>query len=247
MGRNNSVQTGRAGLISSLKSLAAYLRYNASNIFAGKFGYFLALAVVLFMTVSIIQSVESDTPPSAETVYYFLLVPGVLLIFYPSAYSIQSDVDSRMIETLFGIPDYRYKVWLARNLTQYLVIGGLLALLAFFSRVAMADFSVIRMVYHLMYPIFFLGSIGFLMATLTRSGNGTAVVMVIVILFVWIVAEPLEESRWNLFHNPFKQVDIMQTIMWADTTFYNRIYLLFGGTVSILLALLRLQNREKYV
>ena len=102
-------------VIKTIRSLAVFIRYNAINVFAGRFIYFLAFAVALFLTVVIIHTFEEDAPPGAEAIYYFLLTPGVLLVFYPSAYSIQSDVDSRMIETLFGIPDYRYKVWLARS------------------------------------------------------------------------------------------------------------------------------------
>jgi hypothetical protein len=74
-------------------------------------------------------------------------VPGVLLIFYPSAYSIQGDIDARILETLFGIPDYRYKVWLSRSVTHYIVIGVFLLLLAFLCRIALADFSIGEMLF----------------------------------------------------------------------------------------------------
>jgi len=230
-----------------LVSLATFLRYNAGHIFAGRFIYFLLLAAALFLTIVVIHSFEESIPPSAETIYYFLLVPGILLVFYPSAYSLQGDIDSRMIETLFGIPDYRYKVWLVRNLTQYLVIVLILFLLALFSRFALADFDIIPMLFQLMFPIVFIGSIGFMLASLTRSGNGTAAVMVVIIMFFWIITDLLEGSRWDLFHNPFARVEQMQAVLWGEITLYNRIYIAVASALAVMFGLLRLQNRERFI
>ena len=188
-------------------SIAAFTRYNASQVFAGKFIYFLLLALLIFCTVVVVHTAQEEVPPSAAVVYYFLLVPGVLLMFYPSAYCVQSDVDGRMLETLFGIPASRYKVWLARHAVQQLVIAVILLLLAALCKVALTDFSVWAMVFHLIFPIFFLSSLGFMLATLIRSGNGTAAVLLILGLVFWMLTEPLEGSRWNLYHNPFAQVE----------------------------------------
>ena len=129
-------------MCSYLRSLAAFARYSASQVFAGKFAYFLVLAVLVFFTVAIIHTANEKVPPNPAVIYYFLLVAGVVLVFYPAAYAVQGDVDARMLETLFGIPDYRYKVWLARQLVQQLVIAALLLLLATFCHLALADFSI---------------------------------------------------------------------------------------------------------
>jgi len=231
----------------NIYSLAAFFRYSAGNVFAGRFVYFLVFAVALFLAIVVINTLEENTPPTAETVFYFLLTPGVLLVFYPSAYAIQSDVDSRMVETLFGIPDYRYKIWLFRNLAQYVVIAALLFVLAVFCRVALADFSITAMLFHVMFPVVLLGSLGFMVSTIVRSGNGTAAIMVVLCLFFWFAAEPLYGSRWNLFHNPFAQVDQYEALLWADTTLHNRIYILLGSAMSVMFALLRLQQREKFI
>jgi hypothetical protein len=233
--------------IDRIKSLVAFIRYNATIVFAGKSIYFLILAIVLLLAVSIFYVLNNDAPPGAQAVYYFLLVPGVLLIFYPSAYSIQNDVDSRMIETLFGIPDYRYKIWLARSLTHYLAVAVLLLLLAVLCRLGLATFSLNSMLFHLMFPVVFLGSLGFMTAVLTRSGNSTAVVMVAVVLFFWFTAESLEGSPWNLFHNPFADVEQIETFLLSETTLYNRIYLFVGSVIATMFGLLRLQQREKFI
>lgn len=247
MNSATDTQKPKAGLLGTIRSIIAFVKYNAVNVFAGKFIYFMLLGLALFLMTVVIYVLNEEAPPSAEAVYYFLLVPGVLLVFYPSVYSIQTDVDSRMIETLFGIPDYRYKVWLVRNLTQYLVIAGLLTALGLLSQLALADFNIVPMIFHLMFPIVFLSCTAFMTATLTRNGNGTAVVMVLVILFFWIAAEPLDGSRWNLFHNPFELADQLDTFLIEETTLYNRIYLLVGSALAMLFGLLRLQKREKFV
>jgi len=240
---NGPVKRGVKGF----KSLAAFIGHNAGNIFAGKFIYFLLLAVAMLIMVAVIYVLEEDIPPNSEAVYYFLLTPAVLLIFYPATYSIQSDIDSRMIETLFGIPDYRYKVYLVRILTQYLVTAALLLVLAVFCRLTLADFSITSMIFHLMFPVIFLSSFGFMASTITRSGNGTAVIMVVVILFFWIGGEGLVDSRWFLFHNPFTQTDAFETVLWAETTLYNRMYLIIGSVIATMFGLLRLQQREKFI
>lgn len=230
-----------------LKTLTVFFRYNVFTSFSGKFIYVFALGIVLFLVIVFLHVLSNDASPTAENVYNFLLIPGILLIFYPSAFSIQNDVDARMIETLFGIPDYRYKIWLVRSLTQYIVIGVLLFLLTVLCRLGLAEFSVGAMVFHLMFPVLFIGSLGFMIAALTRSGNGSAVILVLLILFFWIAIDSLEGSGLYLFHNPFKMVDQMETLVLAETTLLNRIYLLIGSVVATLLGLLRLQHREKFI
>jgi len=245
-GQTEQYSLGRR-LIVLISALFLMARYSAKQVFANKFIYFVSAAILLYLTIAVIYSLSEETPPDAAAIFYFLLASGTLLIFYPSVYSLQSDVDSRMLETLFGIPNYRYKVWLARNIVQYIVIAAILTGLALLSRYLLADFSVIPMVINLMFPIVFLGSLAFMVSTMTRSGNGAAVIMVVVGLFFWIMQDAIAGSRWNLFHNPYMQVDPIQMFAWAETTLYNRIYLVIGSIVTTLYGLLRLQNREKFM
>ncbi|MFC2166396.1 hypothetical protein ACFLQZ_00345 [Acidobacteriota bacterium] len=229
------------------RSLATFFRYNVFTSFSGKFIYVFVLAIVIFLVIVFLHVLNNDASPNAEDVYNFLLIPGVLLVFYPSAFSIQNDVDSRMIETLFGIPDYRYKIWLVRSLTQFIVISILLFLLTVLCRLGLGEFPMGSMVFHLMFPILFIGSLGFMIAALSRSGNGSAVILVLVILFFWIASDAVEGSGLNLFHNPFQMVDQMETLILAETTMLNRVYLLVGSIITTLFGLLRLQHREKFI
>ena len=95
---------------------------------------------LVFLTSVAVHAYNVEVPPGPKDIYFFLLVPGVLLIFYPSSYAVQADADARMLETLFGIPDYRYKIWLVRHLVQQLIVALLLFLLALFCRYALLDF-----------------------------------------------------------------------------------------------------------
>ncbi len=243
----SSTGSGLLSHVASFRTIAEFTRYNAKQVFAGKFAYFLLAAVALFLLIVIINSLETAAPPSAASMYYIFIATGVLLIFYPSVYSLQSDVDSRMLETLFGIPDYRYKVWLARSIVQYATVLVLLGGLALLSVYALSDFSVPAMLFHLMFPIVFLGSMGFALSTVTRSGNGAAVLVVVVGLFFLIASEPLYGSRWDLFHNPFVDLEETEMIAWREITLYNRVYLLIGSAVTTMYGLLRLQKREKFM
>jgi hypothetical protein len=230
-----------------IKTVVAFLRYNALHIFGGRFVIFLGLALGLFFLVLLIGLLGRGGTPNSERLYNYLLAPGILLVFYPSVYGIQRDQDTRMVETLFGIPDYRYKVWLTRLATLYIIIAVLMFALVLLCRITLADFPIWRMVYHVMLPIVFLGSLAFFISAQSTSGNVTAVIMVVLLIFFWVLGDEIRDSAWFLFHNPFRSVEALRSVLWAETTFYNRLYLIMGSVVTTLFALLRLQNREKFI
>lgn len=230
-----------------IKTVTAFLRYNALQIFGGRFVVFLGLALGLFFLVLFIGLMGRSGTPNSERLYNYLLAPGILLVFYPSVYGIQRDQDTRMVETLFGIPDYRYKIWLTRLVTLYIIIAVIMFALVLLCRITLADFPVWRMVSHVMMPVIFLGSLAFFISAQSTSGNVTAVVMVIFLMFFWVLGDELQNSSWFLFHNPFRSVETLRSVLWAQTTFYNRLYLVLGSVVTTLFALLRLQNREKFI
>jgi hypothetical protein len=230
-----------------IKTILAFLRYNALHIFGGRFFIFLGLALGLFFLVLFISLLGRGGTPNSERLFNYLLAPGILLVFYPSVYGIQRDQDTRMVETLFGIPDYRYKVWLTRLVTLYIIIALLMFVLVLLCRITLADFPIWRMVYHVMMPVIFLGSLAFFISAQSTSGNVTAVLMVILLLFFWVLGDEISNSAWYLFHNPFRNVEALRSVLWAETTFYNRLYLIMGSAAATLFALLRLQNREKFI
>lgn len=227
-------------------NLQRLVRYNLKIIFANKFIFFLIAAILFFLLVTTI-SLFSDSSPNEGTVYGLLMFPGLLIIFYPAAFGIQNDVDANMIETLFGIPNYRYKVWLVRIALIYAVVFIILVGLSGLSAFAIMPVPILEMTFQLMFPIFFLGSLAFMLSTLIRNGNGAAVVMVIIGVAFWIASDIIDHSKWNIFLNPFDMPSDLNEAIWADITMNNRIYLTVGSVLSILWGLLNLQKREKFV
>jgi hypothetical protein len=235
----------------SLKNIVreawAFFRYNAAHVFSGRAVIFMLLAGGVFLAVVVLSLLGREASFTSQRIYDLLLVPGILLVFYPAAFALQNDKDAGMLETLFGIPDYRYKVWLARYGALYVCVAALLFLLALFCRVGLAAFPVWKMVLELMVPILFVGSLAFFIAGQTGSGPATAVIMVVVLLLFWLFREPLADSPWFLFHNPFAGANDLQALVRAKTTTANRLYYVSGSVILTLFALLRLQKREKFI
>ncbi len=222
-------------------------KYNLKIVFANKFVFFLLGAFGFYLLIAIINLLDREAYFTQGDVYNLLLFPGILIIFYPSTFGIQNDVDTRMIEVLFGIPNYRYKVWLLRLVIIFIVVYGFILVLGLFSTLALLPVPIFELGLQLMFPIFFMGILGFLLSTLIRNGAGTAAVMVLIGLIVWISAGILDESEWNIFLNPYDMPESFNPAVWAEMLFYNRLYLLIASVLAILAALFRLQKRESFM
>ena len=104
-----------------IKLIGTIVRYNLKIIFAGRFLYFL-LAAWLFFLMIIGIMLFSEGNPDVTDIYDTLIFPGILIMFYPIVYNIQNDKDARMLEIVFGLPDYRYKVYLLRFFITLLLL-----------------------------------------------------------------------------------------------------------------------------
>ncbi len=231
---------------SSLLLLYRLITYNIKVIFANKFVYFV-LAAFLFFAFIITLTIFEDPDFSEEVIYGFLVFPGLLLIFYPMAYGIQNDDDSKMLETIFGIPNYRYKVWLIRFVLTIFVAGVLLFILGHIANLTLYRFSILPMLGQVLFPILFLASMAFMVSTLIKNGNGTAIVMVIIGFLFFVFAEPLEYSAYNVFLNPFTEPRNMSEFIWLSIIFKNRLYLMVGTGLCLLYGMFNLQFREKFI
>jgi len=94
------------------------IQYNLKIIFAGKFFWFL-LASLAFFAFFMFNLAWNRGEINEGAIYSMLLFPCLLLIFYPVVFGIQNDDDNRILEIIFGIPNYRYKVWGVRMLMVY--------------------------------------------------------------------------------------------------------------------------------
>ena len=230
----------------SFNNTVKMIRYNLKIIFAGKFIWFVLAAFGFFLFFSI-QTVWTGQPLTDGTVYNLLIFPGVLLIFYPSVFGIQNDDDSRILEILFGIPNYRYKVWLIRLLMIYVLIFLITLIFSLAASTLLYKVNIAEMSYQLMYPIVFMGSMAFMFSTVIRNGNGTAVVMVLIGVALIILRDSMARTQWNVFLNPFQIPSNFNEFIWQGLIVKNRIFLASGMIVFILFGLYNLQKREKFV
>lgn len=231
---------------SSIENSISLARYNMRIIFGGKFIYFVLAAFLFFLIFGTIIALDNNVM-GIEEIYGLLAFPAILLVFFPSVFGIQNDADQRTLEIIFGIPDYRYKVWLVR----YLMILFLAFLLLFpFAGLAwwgLMSFPLMPMILHLMVLILLVSSLGFCLSTVVKNGNATAVIMVVLGLVFLILSDELDESKWNIFLNPFDMPHDLNSIIWKEIVRQNRIFMAILSTVLILLGLLNLQQREKFL
>jgi hypothetical protein len=220
--------------------------YNLRIIFANRFIWFLTGSVIFFIGLSVIYALTVDVSQMKDLFEVFLF-SGLLLVFYPTVFSIQNDQDSRTIEILFGIPDYRYKVWLVRVLLIFLISFFILLFFTFLSSVMIVKFNILGMTAQVMAPVIFLGMLAFMLSTVIRSGNGTAVVMIITGIIFMMLNDALRKSQWNIFMNPFSAPYDMNEMTWRIIMVKNRIILISGSAIFLLAALFNLQKREKFM
>lgn len=232
---------------SYLLLLYKLITYNVKVIFGNKFIYFVAAAFLFFAFVIFISFTEDDNEFNDAAIFGFLVFPGLLLIFYPMAYGIQNDDDAKMLETIFGIPNYRYKVWLVRFVLTLGVAGVILIVLGNIANLALYRFDIFPMIGQVLFPIAFLSSLGFMLSTLIKNGNGTAIVLVIISFIFFIFSEPLEYSAYNIFLNPFSTPHDMSEFIWLSIIYKNRVYLIILSVLCLLYGMFNLQFREKFV
>jgi len=222
------------------------IRYNFGNIFGGKFLWFF-LSAFLFYCLVAITSVWNGRNPDEAFIYNNLIFPAILLVFYPVTFGIQKDLDTGILEILFGIPNYRYKIWLFRLVLVFLLVFLLMFVFGILSVIFMTSFNLLEMSYQVMYPVFFLGCMGFMFSTILKNGNGTAVVMVIIGVLIFFFKNSVNNSMWNIFLNPFYMPNNMNETIWVGILLKNRIFLSVGSIIFLLAGLMNLQKREKFI
>jgi len=220
--------------------------YNLRIIFANRFIWFLTGSVIFYLGLSVIYVLSNDVS-RMDDLYGVFLFSGLLLVFYPSVFGIQNDQDARTIEILFGIPNYRYKVWLVRILLIFVVAFIIMLVFTFVASLLIVRFQFVNMTAQVMFPVLFLGLMAFMLSTVVRNGNGTAVIMIIFGLIFMIMSDGLRKSQWNVFLNPYAPAWDVNETTWAIIAFKNRVILSIGSVIFLLIALFNLQKREKFM
>ena len=232
------------------------IRYNLKIIFVGKFLWFL-LASFAFFAFFMFQLAWNRGEINEAAIYNMLLFPCLLLIFYPVVFGIQNDEDNRILEIIFGIPNYRFKVWGVRMLMVYVANFFILLAFSYVARILLYPVNIAEMAAQLIFPMLFFGNLAFMFSSITRSGNGTAVIMIITGLFLFILmnasfgsggqSTSFSNTFWNIFLNPFQTPNNIHTIIWQNTIVKSRIFLIVGGAIFLMIGLLNLQKRERFM
>jgi len=230
----------------SLNLIAGMIRYNFRIIFAGRFIWFVLAALAFYIFIAV-NGILRGQVPDEDFIYGILLFPSILLIFYPTTFGVQNDLDAGILEILFGIPDYRYKVWLVRLVLVFVLVAIILFGFTLLSYFLLAPVSPFEMTRQIMFPVLFIGSMAFMFSTLIKNGNGTAVVMVILGVAFFILAKNFERTMWNIFLNPYDPPRNMDELVWEGITLKNRIFLVTASLVFLLYGLFNLQKREKFI
>lgn len=231
----------------SIHLIAKLTGYNLKIIFANKFIWFL-LASLVFFLFFLTMAIWEGSDINEELIYNTLLFPAVLLIFYPTVFGIQNDEDSRILEILFGIPNYRYKVWLLRIFIIYIIVFVILILFGYLASVLAYAINPFEMAGNLIFPVLFVGNLAFMISTLTHSGNGTAVITILIGIMIFILPQTFNKNQfWNVILCPYAMPKDFHPMVWQTLLIENRLFLIVGAIVWLLFGLLSLQKREKFI
>lgn len=235
-------------VLQTTKSFGKLCMYNMRIIFAGKFIWFLLVGLVLFFFLMYTAAARGTTL-SHGMVYNQLLIPGMLLVFYPACFGIQNDADHRILELLFGIPNYMYKVWLFRLFMIYVEVYLILVVYAFLARILLYPVAPFTMAAQLMLPVMLFGNLAFLYSTLIRNGNAAAVLSVLTVILAMVLGNiPLVENKvWDVTINPYDEPENINAAIWSMILLKNRIMMVVAGIIFLMSGLLGLQNRGKFL
>ncbi|MDR2027303.1 MAG: hypothetical protein LBQ01_07080 [Prevotellaceae bacterium] len=226
-----------------IRIIPKLVKYNIKIIFAGKFVWFI-LAALFFLIFFMFQAAWDREEITDELVYSLFMFPAALLVFYPSVFGIQNDGDARILELLFGIPNYKYKVWAVRLIIIYAAIFLILILFSYITVILLYPVNPLEMSFQLMFPVLFYGNLAFMFSTITRNGNGTAVIMIVIAILFIIINK---DVYWNVLLNPFHLPRGMMSVIRESTVLKNRVFLLAGSIIWMMTGLMNLQKREKFL
>ena len=136
------------------------VQYNIKIIFGNKFLYFM-LAALAFFVITVIARLFGNDEITAASAYSMLMLPCILLVFYPMCFGVQNDQDAKIVEIIFGIPNYSYKVWLLRLVIAYFICFIITFLLAVLTNWVIVSVPPVDLTLQSMVPALFIGTLAF--------------------------------------------------------------------------------------
>jgi hypothetical protein len=225
------------------------IRLNEKFIFSQKFLYFFFGVLLYFLIFCITNYLsESGERISEESIYlWFLCIPGIALVFYPSMTLVLSETENRTIETIFSTAGSKYKVWLMRICVLYLYVALIIFLLSFLSFMFISDFEFFGYFFHSLFPPILISSLIILLSVMLRSSNASGLLSLIIIIFLLLTYRPLSSTSFNIFLNPYIKPQNVDYYSWRSIILYNRIGILIISGFFLYYSIYKLNKREKYI
>ena len=129
----------------------------------------------------------------------------------------------------------------------YVATFLMMVIFSIFSYYLLSANDPFEMAFQIMFPVVFLGNVAFWLSTVIRNGSGTAIVMIVLGIGIYFLSLTIANTSWDIFINPFRMDENMNVIIWERILLKNRIYLVIGSVITLLLGLLNLQKRERFV
>ncbi|KAA3619848.1 MAG: hypothetical protein DWQ05_03750 [Calditrichaeota bacterium] len=230
-----------------LKVSLEVFRLNTRIVFSNRFAWFLfgLIAYIIFLYVVNYQNEIYDRMRPDFIFYMLVQLPLSAIAVFLCMNLISSEKDNRTLEITFTTAGSRYKIWLIRFgslCVLFLLLAIVLSSIGFFFFVELPIWS---LAFHAYVPVFFIAGMVFYFAVKFRSGLAAGMVSGIVLFFMFTFHEPLEDTRYTLFFNPFDVPHNIDASVWYDWTWQNRIGLLVLGGLFIFAALRGMNNRER--
>jgi hypothetical protein len=219
--------------------------YNLRIIFGNRFVYFFVASLIFYLLITGISLFSANVATAAD-IFSQLMFPGLLFVFFPTTFGIQNDADVRILEIIFGIPNYKYKVYLVRIALILLLLWCYLLFLSWISGLLLFKVPVVEMASRLMVPVVFFGMAGFVFSTITHNGNSTVVILIVLALSLWSLSSILGESKWNVFLNPFAGSDSLSDSVYASLITQNVTVMIVLDLLMFLWGIFNLQKREQF-
>ncbi|RKY89562.1 hypothetical protein DRQ09_01135 [candidate division KSB1 bacterium] len=220
--------------------------YNVKILFSHKFFYFSGAAFLYFIITCVINYFSKGDHLSGPAVMPVLLqIPSVILIIFLSMEIVSYERENKTIESVFTVSGSIYKVWLIKLGVMYLVILSIMFIMDILSFFFVADFPVGGMLFHSFVPLLLIGNMTFYFSVRLRSGNAAGMITVIIVLFFLFLSEPLQNSRFFLFLNPYAKPRDLEIVIWERIVFQNRIGIIAISSLFLYLGLTATKKRER--
>lgn len=205
------------------------------------------LSALAFYIITVVVKLLGEDEITQATAYSMLMLPSILLVFYPMCFGIQNDQDAKIVEIIFGIPNYSYKVWFLRLVISYMICFAITFFLALLTDIAIVSVPPLSLTLQAMVPALFIGTLSFLLSTIIKNGNGTSVVIIIIGLLFFMIQSALGTSQWNIFLNPYDVPLDKNPQIFFNTVFHCRMNMQIASALFIIFGLNNTRHREKFI